>query len=66
MGEDPTGIPNNLMPYIAQVAVGKLEKVSVFGGNYDTKDGTGTSSLVVFDTISKKPSRFPLILATIF
>ncbi|XP_073991972.1 UDP-galactose 4'-epimerase isoform X3 [Rhodnius prolixus] len=46
MGEDPTGIPNNLMPYIAQVAVGKLEKVSVFGGNYDTKDGTGVRDYI--------------------
>ncbi|WP_333804633.1 UDP-glucose 4-epimerase GalE [Sulfurospirillum sp.] len=41
IGEDPKGTPNNLMPYIAQVAVGKREKVSVFGDNYPTKDGTG-------------------------
>ena len=40
IGEDPQGIPNNLMPYIAQVAVGKLEKLSVFGDDYDTPDGT--------------------------
>src|SRR5688500_14197040 len=40
IGEDPSGIPNNLMPYIAQVAVGKLEKLSVFGDDYDTPDGT--------------------------
>lgn len=40
MGEDPQGIPNNLMPYIAQVAVGKREKLTVFGGDYPTPDGT--------------------------
>jgi UDP-glucose 4-epimerase len=40
IGEDPQGIPNNLMPFIAQVAVGKLEKLKVFGGDYDTPDGT--------------------------
>ena len=41
IGEDPNGIPNNLVPYITQVAVGKLEKVHVFGNDYPTKDGTG-------------------------
>ncbi len=41
IGEDPNGIPNNLMPYISQVAIGKLEKLSVFGNDYDTHDGTG-------------------------
>lgn len=40
IGEDPSGIPNNLMPYISRVAIGKLEKLTVFGGDYDTKDGT--------------------------
>ena len=40
IGEDPNGIPNNLVPYIAQVAVGKLEKLHVFGGDYPTPDGT--------------------------
>ncbi len=40
IGEDPNGIPNNLMPYITQVAVGKLPQLSVFGGDYDTPDGT--------------------------
>jgi len=40
IGEDPNGIPNNLMPYISQVAVGKLEKLHVFGNDYDTPDGT--------------------------
>ena len=41
IGEDPNDIPNNLMPYISQVAVGKLECLSVFGNDYDTPDGTG-------------------------
>lgn len=41
LGENPKGIPNNLMPYIQQVASGKLEKLSIFGNDYDTKDGTG-------------------------
>jgi len=41
IGEDPNGIPNNLMPYIAQVAVGKLKELSVFGDDYPTPDGTG-------------------------
>uniref|UniRef100_A0A7S4SB30 UDP-glucose 4-epimerase n=1 Tax=Ditylum brightwellii TaxID=49249 RepID=A0A7S4SB30_9STRA len=42
IGEDPQGIPNNLMPFIAQVCVGRREKLSVFGDDYDTPDGTGT------------------------
>ena len=41
IGEDPRGIPNNLMPYITQVAVGRREKLSIFGNDYDTHDGTG-------------------------
>ncbi len=41
IGEDPKGVPNNLMPFIAQVAVGKLPKLGVFGDDYDTPDGTG-------------------------
>lgn len=41
IGEDPNGIPNNLLPYISQVAVGRLNKLSVFGNDYPTKDGTG-------------------------
>ena len=41
MGEDPNGIPNNLMPYITQVAIGKLDHLNVFGDDYDTPDGTG-------------------------
>jgi UDP-glucose 4-epimerase len=46
IGEDPNGIPNNLMPYISQVAVGKLEKLSVFGGDYNTPDGTGVRDYI--------------------
>ncbi len=41
LGDDPNGIPNNLMPYISRVAAGKLEKLTVFGNDYDTPDGTG-------------------------
>ncbi|WP_210433553.1 UDP-glucose 4-epimerase GalE [Zobellella endophytica] len=41
IGEDPRGIPNNLLPYISQVAVGKLKELTIFGDNYSTKDGTG-------------------------
>lgn len=41
MGENPSGIPNNLMPFVAQVAVGKREKLSVYGNDYNTPDGTG-------------------------
>lgn len=46
IGEDPKGIPNNLMPYITQVAVGKLEKLGVFGDDYDTPDGTGVRDYI--------------------
>lgn len=46
IGEDPQGIPNNLLPYIAQVAVGKLDYLRVFGDNYDTVDGTGVRDYI--------------------
>ncbi len=46
IGEDPNDIPNNLMPFIAQVAVGKREKLSVFGGDYPTHDGTGVRDYI--------------------
>ena len=46
IGEDPGDIPNNLMPYISQVAVGNLEKLSVFGADYSTKDGTGVRDYI--------------------
>ncbi len=46
IGEDPNGIPNNLTPYISQVAVGKLKEVNVFGNDYDTPDGTGVRDYI--------------------
>ncbi|EAT13131.1 UDP-glucose 4-epimerase GalE [Bermanella marisrubri] len=46
IGEDPNGIPNNLMPYITQVAIGKLKELQVFGGDYDTHDGTGVRDYI--------------------
>ncbi|MEM7288030.1 MAG: UDP-glucose 4-epimerase GalE [Actinomycetota bacterium] len=46
MGEDPSGIPNNLMPYVMQVAVGKLAELQVFGDDYDTVDGTGVRDYI--------------------
>lgn len=46
MGENPNGIPNNLMPYITQVAVGKLKELGVFGDDYDTPDGTGVRDYI--------------------
>ncbi|MBO4510248.1 MAG: UDP-glucose 4-epimerase GalE, partial [Lachnospiraceae bacterium] len=46
MGENPSGIPNNLMPYITQVAVGKRDHLNVFGNDYDTHDGTGVRDYI--------------------
>lgn len=46
LGEDPNGIPNNLLPYIAKVATGELKEVNVFGNDYDTKDGTGVRDYI--------------------
>ena len=46
IGEDPSGIPNNLFPYIAKVAMGELESLKVFGDDYDTKDGTGVRDYI--------------------
>ena len=46
IGEDPNGIPNNLMPYITKVATGKLDKLNIFGNDYDTKDGTGVRDYI--------------------
>ena len=46
LGEDPKGIPNNLMPYISQVAVGKLKEINVFGNDYNTPDGTGVRDYI--------------------
>src|SRR5690606_2355268 len=46
IGEAPNGIPNNLMPYITQVAIGKLKELPIFGNNYPTKDGTGVRDYI--------------------
>lgn len=45
IGEDPNGIPNNLMPFVAQVAIGRRSELKVFGNDYDTPDGTGERNL---------------------
>ena len=52
IGEDPQGIPNNLMPYITQVAVGKLAQLKVFGNDYDTPDGTGVRDYIHVDDLA--------------
>ncbi len=52
IGEDPSGIPNNLMPYITQVATGRRAELSVFGGDYDTKDGTGVRDYIHVDDLA--------------
>jgi UDP-glucose 4-epimerase len=52
IGEDPFGVPNNLMPFVAQVAVGKREKLLVFGGDYDTIDGTGVRDYIHVDDLA--------------
>lgn len=46
IGEDPNGIPNNLMPFVSQVAVGRREKLKIFGGDYETPDGTGVRDYI--------------------
>lgn len=46
IGEDPSGVPNNIMPYITKVAIGELKELSVFGNDYDTKDGTGVRDYI--------------------
>ena len=46
MGEGPQGIPNNLLPFISQVAVGRLPELKVFGNDYDTRDGTGVRDYI--------------------
>ena len=53
MGEDPRGVPNNLMPYITQVAVGRREFLSVYGNDYDTHDGTGVRDYIHVVDLSK-------------
>ena len=52
IGEDPSGVPNNLMPYIAQVSVGKRPKLQVFGGDYPTEDGTGKRDYIHVDDLA--------------
>ena len=52
IGEDPTGIPNNLMPFIAQVAVGKRDKLQIFGNDYPTPDGTGKRDYIHVDDLA--------------
>lgn len=53
IGEDPKGIPNNLLPYVAKVAAGKLERVNVFGNDYDTPDGTGVRDYIHVTDLAK-------------
>lgn len=53
IGEDPKGIPNNLLPYVSKVAAGKLECLSVFGDDYDTRDGTGVRDYIHVVDLSK-------------
>ncbi len=53
IGEDPNGIPNNLLPFVAQVAVGKLDSVRVFGNDYDTPDGTGVRDYIHVSDLAK-------------
>jgi len=75
IGEDPSGIPNNLMPYVAQVAVGRLPVLHVFGGDYPTPDGTGVRDyihvmdlaeghLAALEHLQKRPGWLPLNLGT--
>lgn len=53
IGEDPNGVPNNLFPYITQVAIGRLEKLRVFGGDYPTPDGTGVRDYIHVADLAK-------------
>ena len=75
IGEDPRGIPNNLMPYVAQVAVGRRPELSVFGGDYPTPDGTGVRDyihvvdlarghLAALNALDKMPGAVPINLGT--
>ena len=75
IGEDPNGIPNNLMPYIAQVAVGRREYLNIFGGDYETRDGTGVRDyihvvdlakghLAALDYLAKNPGLLTVNLGT--
>ncbi len=53
IGEDPLGVPNNLMPFISQVASGRLEELKVFGSDYDTRDGTGERDYIHVEDLSR-------------
>ena len=53
IGEDPAGIPNNLMPFVAQVAVGRRERLQVFGGDYPTRDGTGVRDYIHVEDLAE-------------
>lgn len=75
IGEDPAGIPNNLMPYVAQVAVGKLDRLRVFGSDYPTPDGTGVRDYIhvvdlaqghiaALDALVKRDASFVVNLGT--
>ena len=75
IGEDPNDIPNNLMPFIAQVAIGKRDKLNIFGDNYDTHDGTGVRDYIhvvdlavghlkALDKLNKKPGLVTYNLGT--
>ena len=75
IGEDPQGVPNNLMPYVAQVAVGRRPELSVFGGDYPTPDGTGVRDyihvvdlarghLAAINVLDKLPGAVPINLGT--
>ena len=75
IGEDPNGIPNNLMPFVSQVAVGQREKLSVFGGDYNTPDGTGVRDYIhvvdlakghvkALETLQKQPGLITVNLGT--
>ena len=54
LGEDPRGVPNNLVPYIGQVAVGKLAALNVFGGDYPTRDGIGVRDYIHVTHLAKR------------
>lgn len=53
MGEDPRGIPNNLMPYVSQVAIGKLPVLTIYGDKFDTPDGTGIRDYIHIVDLAK-------------
>ena len=65
IGEDPNGIPNNLVPYIAQVAVGKLEKLHVFGSDYPTPDGTGVRDYIHVAALKKLDTKCGLFVCNL-